>query len=147
MLLEVEADLDMSNESNSLMDRVMAGVITTCSACFHIKTFHIYSTTLLESNPCADIEESDYLGTLLRDPNSSHLLEIIVARCPDDAFNALWKTYFKGKLARLAAHPVANFVLAKALESVSESQLSGLFEELDGTWNKLIRQSFEFSPL
>ncbi|KAF8164318.1 armadillo-type protein [Pholiota molesta] len=124
MLLEVEADQDMSNESNSLMDRVMAGVITTC-----------------KSNPCADIEESDYLGTLLRDPNSSHLLEIIVSRCPDDAFNALWKTYFKGKLARLAAHPVANFVLAKALESVSESQLSGLFEELDGTWNKLIRTS------
>jgi hypothetical protein len=37
MLLEVEADQDMSNESNSLMDRVMAGVITTCSACFCMK--------------------------------------------------------------------------------------------------------------
>ncbi len=32
MLLEVEADLDMSNESDSLMDRVMVGVITTCRA-------------------------------------------------------------------------------------------------------------------
>ncbi|KAF9474932.1 hypothetical protein BDN70DRAFT_884318 [Pholiota conissans] len=124
MLLEVEANQDMSNEPNSLMDRVMAGVITTC-----------------KNDPSADVEESDYLGTLLRDPSSSHLLEIIVSRCPDDAFNALWKTYFKGKLARLAAHPVANFVLAKALERVSEAQLSGLFEELDGTWNKLIRNS------
>lgn len=44
-------------------------------------------------------------------------------------------------MARLAAHPVANFVLAKALERVSESQLSEIFEELDGTWNKLIRKS------
>lgn len=62
-------------------------------------------------------------------------------RCPDDAFNALWRIYFKGKLSRLAAHPVANFVLAKALERVSETQLSDVFGELDGTWNKLIRES------
>ncbi|KJA16110.1 hypothetical protein HYPSUDRAFT_47764 [Hypholoma sublateritium FD-334 SS-4] len=124
MLLEVEADLDMSNEPDSLMDRVMVGVITTC----------------LE-NSSADIDESDYVGTLLRDANSSHLLEIIATRCPNNAFNALWKTYFRGKMARLAAHPVANFVLAKALERVSEIQLSEIFEELDGTWNKLIRTS------
>lgn len=32
MLLEVEADLGMSNEPGSLMDRVMVGVITTCRA-------------------------------------------------------------------------------------------------------------------
>jgi hypothetical protein len=34
MLLEVEADQNMSNESGSLMDRVMMGMITTCSM-FH----------------------------------------------------------------------------------------------------------------
>uniref|UniRef100_A0A8H7Y237 Nucleolar protein 9 n=1 Tax=Psilocybe cubensis TaxID=181762 RepID=A0A8H7Y237_PSICU len=124
MLLEVEADQDLANQPGSLMDRVMVGVITAC-----------------KNDSTADIEESDYLGTLLRDVNSSHLLETIVSRCPDDAFNALWKTYFKGKLARLAAHPVANFVLAKALERVSESQLTTIFEELDATWNKLIRTS------
>ncbi|KAF8960207.1 hypothetical protein BDZ97DRAFT_1834525 [Flammula alnicola] len=112
MLLEVEADQDMSNQPGSLMDRVMVGVITACL-----------------QDPPSRVDESDYLGTLLRDPNSSHLLEIIVSRCPDKAFNAMWETYFKGKLARLAAHPVANFVLAKAVE------------RLDGTWNKLIRTS------
>ena len=30
MLLEVEADQDMSDESDSLMDRVTVGVITAC---------------------------------------------------------------------------------------------------------------------
>ncbi|KAF5320668.1 hypothetical protein D9619_001195 [Psilocybe cf. subviscida] len=122
MLLEVEADQNMSNMPGSLMDRVMVGVITAC-----------------RNNESDSVEESDYLGTLLRDVNSSHLLEIIVSRCPDDAFNVLWKTYFIGKLARLSAHPVANFVLAKALERVSEEQLSEVFEELDDTWSKLIR--------
>ncbi|KDR74394.1 hypothetical protein GALMADRAFT_250311 [Galerina marginata CBS 339.88] len=124
MLLEVEADQDMANEAGSLMDRVMVGVISAC-----------------RNDHSADIKESDYLGTLLRDPNSSHLLETIVSRCPDDAFNALWRTYFKGKLARLAVHPVANFVLAKALEHASNSQLSETYEELNGSWNKLIRTS------
>lgn len=96
-----------------------------------------------ENNELDGVEESDYLGTLLRDVNSSHLLEIIVSRCPDDAFNVLWKTYFKGKLARLSAHPVANFVLAKALERATKVQLSEVFEELNGTWNKLIREYFD----
>ena len=31
MLLEVEADQNMSNESGSLMDRVLMGMITACS--------------------------------------------------------------------------------------------------------------------
>ena len=34
MLLEVEADQNMSSESGSLMDIVMMGMITTCSM-FH----------------------------------------------------------------------------------------------------------------
>jgi len=86
-----------------------------------------------------DVTESDYVGTLLRDPNASHVLETIVSRCPVDVFNVIWKTYLEGKLARLAVHTVANFVVAKALERVSENQLSGTLEELDGVWIKLIR--------
>jgi nucleolar protein 9 len=53
----------------------------------------------------------------------------------------LWKTYFKGKLARLAHHPVANFVLAKAIERVSDNQLSEIFQELPDTWQKLISEA------
>ena len=36
MLLEVEADQNMSSESGSLMDIVMMGMITTCSM-FHLQ--------------------------------------------------------------------------------------------------------------
>jgi nucleolar protein 9 len=83
-------------------------------------------------------EISDYLNTLLRDPTSSHLLETVVSRSPDNAFVAIWSTYFQGKLARLALHPVANFVLAKALERVSADQLSAVCDELKGNWGKII---------
>lgn len=61
-------------------------------------------------------------------------------RSPENAFAVLWSTYFKGKLARLAGHPVANFVLAKALERISAEQLSDACTELDGSWGKMISE-------
>lgn len=93
-------------------------------------------------DPSINVDESDYVGTLLRDPNSSRLLEIIATRCPGDVFNVLWETYFKGKLPRLAAHPTANFVVAKAIERLSEVQLSEVCDELKNTWNRVIRMLY-----
>ncbi|KAF8075978.1 armadillo-type protein [Lyophyllum atratum] len=124
MLLEVEADQGLASDSDSLMDRVMVGIVTAC-----------------RNAPNPTVEPSDYLNTLLRDPTSSHLLETIVSRSPADAFTVLWTTYFRGKLARLAIHPVANFVLAKTLERTSVDQLSEVCAELDGSWSKMIRTS------
>ena len=146
MLLEVEADQNMSNESGSLMDIVMMGMVTTCSM-FHSQytpELQIKSKAYSGKDRLAKFEESDYVGTLLRDPNSSRLLEIIATRCPDDAFDALWKTYFKGKLPRLAAHPAANFVVAKAIERLSEDQLSEACDELGNTWNRVIRKCYAY---
>jgi nucleolar protein 9 len=88
-------------------------------------------------------EPSDYLMTLLRDPTSSHLLETIVSRSPNAVFDVVWQTYFSGKLSGsmgrktqgaggLALHPVANFVVARALERVSPEQLLAVCEELGG---------------
>jgi nucleolar protein 9 len=82
-------------------------------------------------------EASDYLGTLLRDATSSHLLETLITHCPIQIFPLLWSIYFKGKLARLAVHPVANFVVAKALGCVSAEQMSAALDEMSGTWKKL----------
>ncbi|RDB20532.1 Nucleolar protein 9 [Hypsizygus marmoreus] len=124
MLLEVEADHGMADEPGSLMDRVTVGIISAC-----------------RDNPDAELEPSDYLNTLLRDPTSSHLLETIVMRSPEKAFGVLWSTYFKGKLGRLANHPVANFVLAKAMERVTAKQLSEACVELEDSWGKMIRAS------
>ncbi|KAF8121342.1 armadillo-type protein [Boletus edulis] len=121
LVLEIEADHGSASTSDSLMDRVLVGMITT----------------YLEE-PTASIEPSDYVVTLLRDPTSSHLLETLVSRCPEEVFRMLWSTYFDGKLARLALHPVANFVVAKAVERQDSEQLGNTLEELKSSWSKLI---------
>ncbi|KXN83539.1 Nucleolar protein 9 [Leucoagaricus sp. SymC.cos] len=123
MLLEVEADLGLSDEPGSLMDRVTVGVVSACK------------------KGSSSSEPSDYLSTLLRDTTSSHLLETIFSRSPRDPFDVLWDLYLKGKLPRLAVHPIANFVIAKALERANEAQLSEACRELTGVWPKVIAAS------
>ncbi|TFK28643.1 ARM repeat-containing protein [Coprinopsis marcescibilis] len=124
VLLGVEADLELSDEPDSLLDQVTMGIVT-------------FTHSDSEELP----EASDFVGTLLRDPTSSHLLETIVLRSPDTAFDALWRLYFKGSLARLAIHPVANFVAAKAIERATPAHLEDVASELETTWNKMIRTS------
>ncbi|KAF8632424.1 hypothetical protein AX17_004865 [Amanita inopinata Kibby_2008] len=125
MLIEVEAIQGMAGISGSLLDCVTMGVVSAC----------------LDDPSVTTVERSDYVGTLLRDATSSHLLEAIVTHCPDHVFSVLWSTYFSGKLPRLAVHPVANFVVSRAIDRVSATQLSEACEELDGTWNKLLQST------
>ncbi|RXW16432.1 hypothetical protein EST38_g9415 [Candolleomyces aberdarensis] len=125
IFLEIEADQDLGDERDSLMDRVTMGLIT--------------STKTGDGDTLP--EPSDYVGTLLRDPTSSHLLETIVSRSPPKAFDLAWQLYFNTKLARLAAHPVANFVVAKALERLSPEQITDAYAELKDVWHRSIQTS------
>jgi nucleolar protein 9 len=86
-------------------------------------------------------EASDYLTTLLRDPTSSHLLETLTSRCPETVFTILWSTYIERSLKKLAMHPVANFVIAKALERANAGHLSYTLRELRDSLGKLRRMS------
>jgi len=86
------------------------------------------------------VQESDFLGTLLRDTTSSHLLEVILMHAPQEPFDVLWKLHFKGRLAKLGLHPIANFVVAKAATRASETQILELVEEVGDGWNKLISE-------
>ncbi|KAL4082064.1 armadillo-type protein [Scleroderma yunnanense] len=123
-LLEIEAEVGEGSTPDSLMDRLLVGMITTSQV-----------------DADAAMEPSDFLVTLLRDPTSSHLLETLVSRCPDWVFNQLWSTYFQGKLPRLALHPVANFVVSKAIERLDRNQMKETLEALDSSWSKAIRVS------
>jgi len=86
-------------------------------------------------------EASDYLTTLFRDPTSSHLLETLVLRCPEAIFGILWSTYIERSLRKLAMHPVANFVIAKAIERANPEHLSYALRELRDSLGKLRRMS------
>lgn len=141
-MLEVEADQDMAAMPGSLTDRVMFGIITASRTCLVLHT----STSIKLRNPFLEEplsvlpEPSDYVNTLLRDPTSSHLLETVIRRFPKESFAILWLTYFHDKLARLTNHPVANFVVAKALERASAEQLGEALQELNGAWQKSISE-------
>lgn len=83
-------------------------------------------------------EASDFVMTLLRDPTASHLLETLLRCAPDNVFGLLWITYFKGKLSKLAVHPVANFVVAKALQRVTADELAEICEEVKPILTKIV---------
>ena len=51
-------------------------------------------------------------------------------RCPESIFNIIWSTYLERSLRKLAMHPVANFVIAKALERAGLKQLTYTLGEL-----------------
>lgn len=95
-------------------------------------------TLYTDQDDSVEPEVSDYLVTLLRDPTASHLLETLVHRSPAKVFKVLWATYFRSKLPKLAVHPVANFVVAKALERVDASELEEACQELDSILGKII---------
>lgn len=57
-------------------------------------------------------------------------METIVARSSDSVFQLLWRTYFEGKLNRLAVHPVVNYVVAKAIGRLDVDQLSSAVEDI-----------------
>ncbi|KAM6495360.1 Armadillo-type fold [Amanita muscaria] len=123
MLIEAETEQKMANVSGSLLDSVTMGLVSAC----------------LNDESLVAVEPSDYVNTLLRDTTSSHLLEAVISRCPDHVFRILWKTYFSAKLPRLAVHPVANFVVTKAIGRLSSTELSEACDELDGSWSKLLQ--------
>lgn len=92
----------------------------------------------LGEDPNCNPEANDFLMTLLRDATSSHLLETLVTKSSPPIFSLLWSMYFQRQLPRLSVHPVANFVVARALTRIDQVQLGGVFEELGKSWQKII---------
>ncbi len=140
MLLGVEADEQMHDSPGSLMDRILAGLITALrkSMVPPHRMLHSRCCCCVDDDPTVVPEPSDYVGTLLRDPTSSHLLETLVFRSSEPVFDVIWTLYFKGKLPRLGVHPVANFVVAKALERATENQLIDACQELEPVLPKIV---------
>ncbi|KAL1744639.1 armadillo-type protein [Schizophyllum fasciatum] len=123
-ILEVEANLGLSLESDSLMDLITVGLVSATSQDS-------------DSRPAA----SDYLVLLLREQTASYCLEVLVSRCPLATFDALWDVYIHGRFAKLACHPAAQFIVAKALERCNAKQVERAFKELQGNYRKLIEMS------
>lgn len=99
------------------------------------------TTCILLDESSGSPTRSDYLELLLRDTTGSHLFELLLRVAPPAVFAAIWDTYFVGRMGKLSVHPVANFVVAKAVGRLGESQLEGLLEEVKGEWRRAVSQS------
>lgn len=84
---------------------------------------------------------SDFIETLLRSNVSSHVLEVIVTLCPLPIFDIIFSIYFQGRIARLAGHPVANFVVAKVAERGNKGQIEIIVDELPEALETIIENS------
>lgn len=74
---------------------------------------------------------SPYVVRLMKAPIASHVLEVIISTCSDALYMVLYRHYFRGQLASLCSHPVANFVVQRLIDSSRHiSHLSLLFTEL-----------------
>lgn len=144
MLLELEAAYGIADTPGSLMDHALVGMITAIRKHTRqsLETHRTSDIYWIDENPDAEVPESDYLMTLLRDPTASHLLETLVRRSPDRVFDIMWRTYFTGKLAKLAVHPVANFVVAKAFERLNAEQLDAAVDEVKDVATKIVSECF-----
>ncbi|EJU06458.1 ARM repeat-containing protein [Dacryopinax primogenitus] len=123
LLLQVEARSDLASQPGSVMDSFLVGLAG------EIK------------DGTKDVQASDYVETMLRDATASHILETILAVAPEDILHKLWEVYFRGKLPKLAVHPVANFVLASAVGRLNGEELGEVWEEMQGRWAGVLKNN------
>jgi len=92
----------------------------------------------LDATPPVETPESDYVGTLLRDQTASHVLQTVIKHAPPYVFHHAWRTYFVGKLAKLAVHPVANFIVTEAIGRLDKEGLETALNEVGMKLGKAI---------
>ncbi|GAA6005197.1 hypothetical protein JCM11491_002616 [Sporobolomyces phaffii] len=119
ILIELEAGTGEGWKAGGWADRVLCGQVSEVQD----------ATTASEK---AQELREEYLAGLLRHPASSPTFEILLTLAPHPVFSALWNSFFKGKLHRLAGNAVANFVVAVGISKVDEEQLEGLVKEVRG---------------
>ncbi|GAA5946264.1 hypothetical protein JCM3765_000176 [Sporobolomyces pararoseus] len=118
ILIELEAGSGQGWKSGGWADRILCGQVSEVQ------------DPSAEKNEKAQELREEYLAGLLRHPASSPTFEILLTLAPHPVFSALWDSFFKGKLHRLAGNAVANFVVAVGISKVDEEQLESLVKEV-----------------
>lgn len=127
LLLTIEAEnpISTSKGDHSLSDIVLDGM-----------------STLDDKDECAELQRSDHLEALLRDPIGSHLLERVTSVCPVSVLRLFWQTYIKGRVAKLGVHPIANFVVSRVVRRLDAEEdnndLADAISEIAQAGEKLV---------
>ncbi|KAL7424743.1 Nucleolar protein 9 [Cryptotrichosporon argae] len=115
LLLEVEAADGSADTTGSLLDVLSEGLIT-----------HL-------SSAASPAPAQAYPASLLTSQTGTRLFEALLLHCPPAVFAALWATYVAGKAGKLAAHPYANYVLARGVRRLDAAGVGALVDECKAT--------------
>ncbi|GAA6032999.1 hypothetical protein JCM8097_000091 [Rhodosporidiobolus ruineniae] len=102
-------------------DRILCGLVS--------EVFDPESVPAEQKAAAQELRE-EYLAGLLRHPASSPTFEMVLHLAPPAVFSPLWTQFFSGKVHRLAANAVANFVVAVGISRVNEEEMRALVDEL-----------------
>ena len=69
------------------------------------------------------------------------MFELLLRISPPRIFDLLWKTYFVGRIGKLSVHPVANFVIAKAVRRLGEQGLGEVLVEGTADWSRGVKRA------
>ncbi|KAK9768120.1 Nucleolar protein 9 [Basidiobolus ranarum] len=89
-----------------------------------------------------DIGRRDnFVDTLIKDQVGSHLFEKILQVASASLFHLIYTTYFRGRLANLCQHPIANFVVQHLLTNAKNAgQLEVMMSEIVPDFTGFLRR-------
>lgn len=112
LILELEVEDGDGEREGSLSDHLTEGLVSA-----------------LQNGSISKLETQPFLLTLQSSPTGTRLFETLLRVSPPNVFSALWTTYFVGKIGKLAAHPFANFVVAKGVSRLDQLGLENVIRE------------------
>lgn len=124
LLLEVEVEDGEAEKDGSLLDTITEGLVTQLS------TFPVVFLLTPDSGSEEKPKPQPYLSGILVSPTGTRLLEALLKLSPPRVFEALWKTYFVGKIGKWAGHPYANFVVAAGISRLDGKQVRSAIKEI-----------------
>ncbi|WVQ85259.1 hypothetical protein IAT38_007424 [Cryptococcus sp. DSM 104549] len=116
LMLEFEVEDGKAGKPDSLFDVLTEGLVSA----------H-------KEDKEASLEPRPYLSSLLASQTGTRLCEALLGIAPEKIFKVIWKTYFQGKLGKLAGHPYSNFVVAKGVARLGKEGIEELVEEVKGS--------------
>ncbi|XP_072049550.1 nucleolar protein 9-like [Amphiura filiformis] len=129
VIMQVDSIVDLLlNQVASPVVAVLLLVLKTADADLHrelckliTKSCKLQAKQLNENTPPA----------MLTHPIASHVMEVLIQTSPDDQFNKLCSSCFKGRYKQVALHATANFVLQRVItRAVHTDMFEELFSEL-----------------
>ncbi|WFD29317.1 Nucleolar protein 9 [Malassezia sp. CBS 17886] len=93
----------------------------------------------------ADAERTDFMEAALRDTVATHVLQSALAGAAPGVLAQFWDVYIAGRVAKLGAHPCANFVVASAVRvlpggDAAASPLAKAVQELAAAGSMLVKR-------